>query len=340
VLYLNSDLNERGFLDAAGSPSLQRLVNEVSAGIRDPETGATVDARLRAMLRAGAYTNGDDQATKLAEAAASGADVPIAALGSGSDYSPFLQHLGIATLSVQYDGEADDEGIYHSSYDSFDHFTRFGDPGFAYGLAESQTVGHMVLRVTDADVLPLQFTDLSVIYEGYAKELHKLAEGEREHARALAVLLAAHVFALSADPTRPIGPPAAESDVPYLDFAPLDNAIERLKRSAESYDAQYDRAAGKGLALESAQRARLDRLLQGLEQALTSNEGLPGRPWFKHLIYAPGIYTGYDAKTMPGIREAIEARRWEEADKYIVVTAHALDAYSQRLDEATALLRD
>ena len=245
VLYLNSDLNERGFLDAAGSPSLQRLVNEVSVGIRDPETGATVDARLRAMLRAGAYTNGDDQATQLAEAAASGADVPLAALGSGSDYSPFLQHLGIATLSVQYDGEADDEGIYHSNYDSFDHYTRFGDPGFAYGLAESQTVGHMILRITDADVLPLQFTDLAVIYATYAKELHKLAEGTREHARVLAVLIAAHVFELSADPTRPIGPPAAESDVPYLDFAPLDNAIERLKRSAKSYDAEYDRAAGE-----------------------------------------------------------------------------------------------
>jgi N-acetylated-alpha-linked acidic dipeptidase len=283
VLYLNSDLIERGFLDAEGSPSLQRLVTEVGAGIRDPETGKTVLERLRASQRANAYSDSDDQAEKLAEAAASGADVPIGALGSGSDFTSFLQHLGIATLSVQYDGEGDNGGIYHSSYDSFDHYLRFGDPGFAYGLVESQTVGHVILRVADADTLPMQFSDLAETYEGYVKELHKLADDKREHAQKLGVLLADEVFEISADPTRPVGPPAAESDVPYLDFAPLDNAIERLKRSAKAYDDAYQHAAQKGLALEAAERAELDRLLQGLEQALTNEDGLPGRPWFKHL---------------------------------------------------------
>jgi N-acetylated-alpha-linked acidic dipeptidase len=338
VLYLNSDLIERGFLDAEGSHSLQRLVTEVGAGIRDPETGKTVLERLRASQRANAYSDGDDQAGKLAEAAASGADVPIGALGSGSDFTSFLQHLGIATLSVQYDGEGDDGGIYHSSYDSFDHYLRFGDPGFAYGLVESQTVGHVILRVANADILPMQFSDLAGTYEGYLKELHKLADDQREHAQKLGVLLAAEVFEISADPTRPVGPPAAESDVPYLDFAPLDNAIERLKRSAKAYDDAYQHAAKKGLALEAVKSAELDRLLQGLEQALTSDDGLPGRPWFKHLIYAPGIFTGYGAKTMPGVREAIEARRWDEAGQYIAITARALETYCQRLDKATALL--
>jgi N-acetylated-alpha-linked acidic dipeptidase len=339
VLYLNSDLIERGFLDAEGSHSVQRLINEVGAGIRDPETGKTVLERLRAKLRADAYSDSDDQVQKLAEAAASSADVPIGALGSGSDFTSFLQHLGIATLSVQYGGEGDNDGIYHSSYDSFDHYVRFGDPGFTYGLVESQTVGHVILRIADADVLPMQFTDLAGIYEDYVKELHKLADGKREHAQKLGVLLADQVFELSADPTRPVGPPSTESDVPYLDFAPLDNAIERLKRSAKAYDEAYNNAAVKGLALESAQRAELDRLLQGLEQTLTSGDGLPERPWFKHLIYAPGKYTGYDAKTMPGVREAIEARRWDEAGQYIAITGRALEAYCQRLDAATALLR-
>jgi N-acetylated-alpha-linked acidic dipeptidase len=339
VLYLNSDLIERGFLDAEGSPSLQRLVNEVGAGIRDPESGKTVLERLRAKLRADAYSDSDDQVQKLAEAAAAGADVPIGALGSGSDFTAFLQHLGVATLSVQYDGEGENDGIYHSSYDSFDHYVRFGDPGFAYGLVESQTVGHVILRVANADILPMQFTDLAGLYGGYVKELHKLADGKREHAQKLGVLLADRVFEIADDPKRPMGPPAAESDVPYLDFAPLDNAIERLKHSAKAYDEAYDKAAGNGLALEAAQRTQLDRLLQGLEQALTSDDGLPGRPWFRHLIYAPGMYTGYAAKTMPGVREAIEARRWNEAERYIAVTAHALEAYGQRLDAATALLR-
>jgi len=339
VLYLNSDTNGRGFLDAGGSHSLQRLVNEVSAGVHDPETDGSVQARLRAKLRVDAFSGGNDQAKKLAEAAASDADVPIGALGSGSDFTPFLQHLGIATLGVEYGGESDNEGIYHSNYDTFEHYMRFGDPSFAYGLAESQTVGHVVLRVADADVLPMQFTDVAGVYEGYVKELHKLADDKREHAQALAALFAARAFELSSDPTRPVAPPAAESDVPYLDFAPLDNAIERLKRSAKAYDEAYEHAAAKGLALNSAQRAELDQLLQGLEQTLTSDDGLPGRSWYRHLIYAPGMYTGYGVKTMPGVREAIEERRWDEAGRYIAVTARSLDAYCRRLDAATALLR-
>jgi N-acetylated-alpha-linked acidic dipeptidase len=338
VLYLNSDINERGFLDAEGSHSFQRLINEVGDGIRDPETGKTVLQRLRASLRADAYSNSEDEAQKLAEAAASGADVPIGALGSGSDFTPFLQHLGIATLSIQYGGEGDNDGIYHSNYDSFDHYIRFGDPDFAYGIAESQTVGHTVLRVADADVLPLQFADVAGIYEGYVKELHKLADDKREHAQKLSVLLAEQVFELSADPTRPVAPPAAESEVPFLDFAPLDNAIERLKSSTKAYDEAYQIAAKKGLALESAQRAQLDQLLQGLEQTLTIDDGLPERPWYKHLIYAPGRYSGYAVKTMPGVREAIEARRWDEAEQYIAITAHSLEGYCQRLEAATELL--
>jgi N-acetylated-alpha-linked acidic dipeptidase len=338
VLYLNSDTNERGFLDAEGSHSLQRLVNEVSAAIHDPETDGSVQRRLRAKLRVDAYGGGDEEAKALAEAAASDADVPIAALGSGSDFTPFLQHLGIATLSVEYGGEGANSGIYHSNYDTFEHYIRFGDPTFVYGVAESQTVGHLVLRVADADVLPMQFADLAGVYEGYVRELHKLADDKREHAKALNALLTARAFELASDPSRPLGPPPTESDVPYLDFSPLDNAIERLKRSAKAYDAAYERTAVKGLALSAGQVAELDQLLQGLEQALISDTGLPGRPWYRHLIYAPGMFTGYGVKTMPGVREAIEQRHWDDAGQYIALTARALDAYCQRLDAATALL--
>jgi N-acetylated-alpha-linked acidic dipeptidase len=338
VLYVNSDSNVRGFLEAGGSHSFERLMNEVSAGVHDPETDGSVQARLRAKLRVDGFGSGNDEAKKLAEAAASSADVPIGALGSGSDFTPFLQHLGIATLSIEYGGEDDDDGIYHSNYDTFEHYVRFGDQNFAYGVAESETVGHVVLRTANADVLPMQFGDVADVFDGYLKELHKLADDKRVHAQTLGALLAAHAFELSGDPTRAVGPPAQESEVPYLDFAPLDNAITRLKRSAKAYDDAYERAAGTGLVLNEAQRAQLDQVLQGLEQTLMSDDGLPGRPWFRHLLYAPGMFTGYGVKTMPTVREAIEEEHWDQAGQYIPITAHAIDAYSQRLDAATALL--
>jgi N-acetylated-alpha-linked acidic dipeptidase len=340
VVYVNSDTNARGFLQANGSHSLQRLVNEVSAGIHDPETGGSVQARLRAKLRVDAFQSSapNEQLKRLAQAAASAADVPIGALGSGSDFTPFLQHLGIATLDLRYEGEGDDEGVYHSVYDSFDHYVRFGDPGFVYGIAEAQTVGHLILRVADADVLPLQFADAAEALEGYLRELHKLAYDQGEHAQSLADLRQARAFELASDPTRPIGAPASEAEVPYLDFAPLDEVMTRLKRSAKAYD-QALVGAANGEALSAAQRGRLDTLLQGMEQALTSDDGLPGRPWYKHLIYAPGLFTGYGAKTMPGVREAIEQGRWDETLQYIGITAQAIENYCDRLDAAAVLLR-
>ena len=341
VVYVNSDNNARGFLEAQGSHSLQRLVNEVSAGIHDPETDGSVQARLRAKLRVDAYQSPapNEQVKRLGQAAASAADVPIGALGSGSDFTPFLQHLGIATLNLSYGGEADNDGIYHSVYDSFDHFLRFGDPGFVYGIAEAQTVGHLVLRVADADVLPLQFSDAAEVLDGYLHELHKLAYDQGEHAQTLAGLRQARAFELASDPTRPVGPPASEAEVPYLNFTPLDEAMARMKRSARAYDAALADATS-GEAPSAAQRSQLDTLLQGLEQALTSDDGLPGRPWYRHLIYAPGLYTGYGAKTMPGVREAIEQGHWDETLQYIGITARAIDSYCDRLDAATALLRN
>ena len=342
VVYVNSDTNSRGFLVAKGSPSLQRLVNEVSAGIHDPETDSSVQARLRAKLRVEAFQAAapDEQIRRLGQAAASAADVPIGALGSGSDYTPFLQHLGIASLDLSYDGEADNEGVYHSVYDSFDHYQRFGDPGFAYEIAEAQTVGHLILRVADADVLPLQFADAAETYDGYVHELHKLAYDEGEHAQTLAELRQARAFELASDPTRPVGAPANEAAVPFVNLAPLDEAMTRLKRSARAYDQALADADARGVVPGAGQRATLDTLLQGMEPALTSDEGLPGRPWYKHLIDAPGLFTGYGAKTMPGVREAIEQHHWDDTAQYTGITARAIQTYCDRLDAATALLRN
>ena len=339
VLYVNSDTNSRGFLSLAGSHSLQRLANDVSHSVKDPETGVTVEARLRAKMLVDGYEKGASERDKKdAKIAAGGGDLAIGALGSGSDFTPFLQYLGIASLAIEYGGEADQGGVYHSNYDSFDHYVRFGDPGFVYGIAEAQTIGHTVLRVADADVLPFQFASFADTIDGYLTELHELADHERKAAEELGKLLDQHAFNLAADPTRPVLAPEREPEVPFLDFAALDNVVVRLKKSAKAYDERYTRLQAGTAQLSSERNRQLDELLRGMESTLTNPRGLPEREWYKHLIYEPGLYTGYGVKTIPGVREAIEQNHWDEANQYVGLTAAALAAYCDRLDEATALL--
>ncbi|MBU6248464.1 MAG: M28 family peptidase [Xanthomonadaceae bacterium] len=339
AIYVNTDTNGRGFLEAEGSHSLQHMVNQVIDGVADPETRASVGQRLRARLEiAGAAPHATPPEKADAQLAAAGGDLPIGALGSGSDYSAFLEHLGIASLNLGFGGEDDDAGIYHSRYDSFDHYVRFGDPDFAYGVALSRVAGHIVLRAADADVLPLRFGDFSRTLDRYVGELHALVADMRKATARQHRLLDSGAFALVSDPTRPVRPPARESDMPAIDLAPLDRAARRLARSARAFDAAYARRAAGGFAMPAARRDELDALMAGMEQALTRPQGLPGRPWFKHVIYAPGMLTGYGVKTVPGVREAIEGRRWDEADRYAAITAGVLDGYRARLDRITAML--
>lgn len=340
IVYINSDTNARGYLGAGGSHSLQHLVNEVAVGLTDPETKVSVQARLRAKLRVDGFNkNATEDAKQLAQLAASGADLPIQALGSGSDFTVFLQHLGIATLNIEYGGEDEQRGSYHSEFDSFDHYVRFGDPHFAYEVLEAKTGGHLVLRMANAQVLPLQLSGFADTIERYVREVHKLADDEREHAATLATLLEQNAFELATDPSQVIAAPQRESEVPYIDFAPLDNAALRLKKSAQAFDSAYAQAFAAGLTVDVERRGQLEALLQGLEQRLMGEQGLPGRPWFQHMIYAPGLYTGYGVKTLPGVREAIEQQRWDEAARYAVITAGALAAYCDQVDRATALFK-
>lgn len=339
VLYLNSDTNSRGFLRAGGSHSLQRLINDVASGVTDPETNVSAQARLRAKELVEGYEKGaSKQQKKEARLAAEGGDLPIGALGSGSDFTPFLQHLGITTLDMSYDGEDDQAGVYHSNYDSYDHYVRFGDPGFVYGIAEAKTVGHVILRMVDADVLPMQFAGFADTVGRYVTELHRLADRKRKTAEELGKLLDENAFALAADPTRRVQAPEREPEVPYLDFTPLDNAVTRLKKSAKGYDDEYAKLEAGRSRLSPAQSSQLNDLLRGMEGTLLDARGLPGRDWYKHLIYAPGLYTGYGVKTIPGVREAIEQNHWDQANRYSAMTAAALTAYCERLEKATALL--
>jgi N-acetylated-alpha-linked acidic dipeptidase len=341
VLYLNSDENSRGFLGAGGSHELQKFLNSVSADVKDPETGVTTQARLRARMMVQGYDKGASAEDKKdAQVAQSGADLPIEALGSGSDFTPFMQHLGITTLNIEYGGESDQAGVYHSDYDTFEHYVRFGDPQFAYGVAEAETAGRTVLRFAEADVLPMQFGEFAGTIAGYVEELHKLADDKRKNALELGKLLDQNAFTLAADPTRVVLPPEREPAVPYLNFAPLDNVVTRLQASAQAYDDLYAKLASGAVKLSPAQTKELNGLLQGMEQTLTVARGLPGREWYKHLVYAPGLLTGYGVKTLPGVRESIESNDWDVANQYSAITAQALGAYCDRLDRATAVLKE
>ena len=334
VIYINTDGNGRGFLDAAGSHNWQHLVSAVARDVRDPQTGKTVDARARAAILATAYDGGRVNETDLA-AAEKGGDLPLGPLGSGSDYSSFLQHFGIASLNIGDGGEDESGGVYHSIYDSYDHFTKFDDPGLAYGATLSKTVGRLVLRIADADTPPVRFGDFADTVARYMGEVRKLAEDRRSKDAKRRKLTDDGAFGLASDPTAPVAAPIEETATPFIELAGLENAVARLGISAKAYDAAY---AARGAALAPAARVRLNAALRDIDQLLLDERGLPGRPWYRNLVYAPGRFTGYGAKTLPGVREAIEERRFADADEYAARTAKAISAYAARLDTATAII--
>lgn len=339
VLYINTDANARGFLQAGGSQDLGRFVADVAESVTDPQTNISVGKRARYRLlteatKPGAGAEISANADMLED---TNATLPIAPIGSGSDFSPFFDHLGIATLSIGFGGEADGSfGVYHSAYDTYEHVMRFMNPGMIYGKVAAQTVGHAVIRAADAE-LPLQNpSDFAKRIERYVAQVKDLAMRQRKAAAAQQSLVAVDAFALSADPTRPYGNPVRLSTVPPIDFAPLDQAVVKLNASANAYETAL---ASKGASLTSAQREKLFAIMGSITQSLSSDRGLPGRPWYKNLIYAPGRYSGYGATTLPGVTEAITEERWKDVPIYIALTGSALSNYANRLDEATAVMK-
>jgi N-acetylated-alpha-linked acidic dipeptidase len=329
VVYINTDSNGRGFLQVGGSHILERFVNQVARDVKDPERGMSVLERDRAAR----VVKGD---AEMRQEARGRADLRISALGSGSDFSVFLQHLGIPSLNVGYGGEGGG-GSYHSIYDSFDYFTRFIDPTFQYGVTLAETDGRAVLRLANADVLPYEFTDFADTIGTYVKEVERLADTlRRETEETNRELEEGHLVA-AADPTETFVPPRPKEPVPHLNFAPLENALSTLEKSAKGYERAAAGAADKSLP-EAAQR-ELDQALIGVERALLRPEGLPRRAWYRHAIYAPGFYTGYGVKTLPGVREALEQRSWPEAGEQVAVIARALEAAAAAIDRATAVLK-
>ncbi len=315
VVYINSDGNGRGFLQASGSHTLEQFVNDVARSIEDPETKGTVWARWQARAIA------DAPADRRAESR-SRANVRIGALGSGSDYTPFLQHHGVASLNLSFGG-FDDDGIYHSIYDDFYHFKKFSDPGFLYGRALAQLVGTAVIRLADADILPYEFTGLADTVQTYVREVQALLKQRQDEVSERNRQVTDGVFAAIRDPQRPRPIPAVEEVPPALNFAPLENAASALTRAAGRYQKALAAARGRVVADTAQLQAMNARLIQS-ERQFIDEKGLPRRAWYRHLLYAPGYYTGYGVKTLPGVREAIEDKRYGDVEREVLRVSEAL----------------
>ncbi|MEP6922946.1 MAG: transferrin receptor-like dimerization domain-containing protein [Pyrinomonadaceae bacterium] len=326
VVYINSDSNGRGFLGMGGSHTLEKFINQVAKDVPDPQTKMSVWERDKARE----IVNGSPNERKEAETRS---DLRIDALGSGSDFTPFLQHLGIAALDLGFGGESSG-GSYHSIYDSFDNYVRFIDTDFAYGLALSKTAGRATLRMANADILPFEFVNSADTISQYVNDLTKMTDTMREDTKNFNRLLSDGSYAAVQDPQQKLVLPKIKSEVPNVDFTALQTAVTKLQESAKNYE-----SAIKNRQNLSVGGANLDKILFQTERALTSEKGLPRRPWFKHQIYAPGFYTGYGVKTLPAVREAIEQRNWTEVNEQISLTAQTIKNFAVEIDKAAALAR-
>lgn len=330
VAYINTDSNSRGFLGMEGSHSLERMASETAKAALDPETHVSIAERKRA----NAVLNGLEPLRKHYETSD---DVWLTALGSGSDYSPFIQHLGIPSFNLGFGGEGDG-GEYHTSFDTFDHYSTFVDPKFEYGVALAEVCGRLTLRIADADVVPFDFTGTVRALSEYTEDLVKAADDLRSSTEKENGRIEKGFYSLAADPTKEYFPPTAKAPVPHFNFAPLQNAVEELRTAAEGFKKTLESALQSGSGLSVKQLERLDATMYRAEQKFIREEGLPKRPWYRHFIYAPGFYTGYGVKTLPAIREAIEQREFDTVDQRIAETAEVISAYTGEVKAARAIL--
>lgn len=326
VAYINSDGNGRGFFYVGGSHTLEKMISEVGRDVIDPETGVS------SLDRGKSYLATHASSAKAKKEALGKTSMTIEALGSGSDFTPFIQHLGIPSLNIGFGGEGDG-GVYHSIYDSYAHYTRFEDPKFDYGIALSKAGGRTTLRLVNADVLPFDFKGFHKTLSGYLTEVTALIDNLRESTDVENQLIKDNHYKLANDPTKKFIIPAQKESVPYVNFSSLQNAVSALDKSATKFGELYAANPKPNTNLN-----KLNQTLYQAEQKLLAPDGLPRRPWYKHLIYAPGFYTGYGVKTLPGVREAIEQRNWKEAQEQIDAAAKAINAYTQDVEAASKIL--
>jgi len=318
VAYINSDGNARGFLGVEGSHALSNFITDISKSVMDPQAGVSVFERHKANRATNAST------IKAKKEIFEATTYPLGAMGSGSDYSSFIQHLGVPSLNIGYGGE-DAGGEYHSIYDSYDHYARFKDTEFKYGVTLAKTSGRAVLRLSEADALPFDYTSLHKTINGYITELMSNVEALREKAQVENELIKNNAYKIAADPTTKLTTPNLLAEVPFVDFSFLLNALATLEKSTQKLEQLKSGADANKLAAINAK-------IYSAEQSLLLPAGLPRRPWYKHSLYAPGFYTGYGVKTVPGVREAIEQKNWLETQQQIIAVANVINKFSSYLD--------
>jgi len=342
ALYINTDSNGRGFFSPGGSHTLERFVNEVGRDVTDPQTQVSTIARSLARRGVEAAEDAAKNAEKNLEVEPGEdfdlmGDLPLNPLGSGSDYTPFLQHAGISSLNFGFSGESG-WGAYHSLYDTYSHFERFIDPGYVYTVALAEVAGRTTLRFANADILPFRFEVFAGHVGDYVDEIKTMVDEMRTATDRQNLLIRQDAFSLAADPTESYVGPEEKAPVPHIAFAALENALRDLTEAAEAFDSVAD-AWGNGAGSDgSADLKQLNGLLMRIERAMTTPDGLPRRAWFKHNIYAPGFYTGYGVKTIPGVREAVEQRSWDEAEAEIAEAAAVFSVVASEVRRAIELL--
>lgn len=327
VAYINTDGNGRGFVHAGGSHVFEPFFNEIMDDVTDPETGVSIKERKYAdmMVSAPPAARTKMQGNKY---------MKLGALGAGSDWGGFLQHIGIASLNIGFGGESDGDQ-YHSIYDSYDHFTKYIDPGFKYGVALSQTTGLTMMRLANADVLPIDFNSFYKTLTEYSVEIRAGLETMRQETEMENKMLKDNLYHLAKDPANNYLLPLAKEPVPFLNWSPLENALDQLKLVSEEFKKRYASAS----QLPNNKIQELNFILYQAERSLLQQNGLPRRPWYRHQIYAPGFYTGYGVKTIPGIREAVEQRFWKEAQDNIDIMAKTIEAYIAQVKAANTILQ-
>ena len=325
VAYINSDSTARGYLAVGGSHTLEHLVNQVERDIVDPEKHISIwnRARLRRIGFAGSSEDRQDTRDR--------ADLRIGALGDGSDYAPFLDHAGVASLNIGFGGETGG-GVYHSIYDDFYWYTHFADTKFVYCRALAQMGGSTVMRLADADLLPFDPQASSDTVKRYVKELTDSLSKVQEQTRERNRQIEEGVFTANADPEKLSVPPSQEAVPPFLNFAPLQNGVDAYWAAAQRYRQAVTRLSDNPEAWKSAALNGINQKLLLTERTFTTSAGLKERPWFKHQIYAPGAYTGYGAKTLPAVREAMEEKKWLDAEEGAAVVGRVLTDEAQLVD--------
>jgi len=324
VTYVNSDGNERGYLNAGGTQDLQTVVSAVAHDVKDPEKNISVFER--AHLHSIVEAKDTEERGKNRKRS----DLELGALGDGSDFTAFQDFAGISALDLGFGGE--DEGDqYHSIYDDFYWYTHFADTDFSYGRALAQTAGSTVLRIADADLLPFDYAPQTETIAKYESELEKLLKDKQDEITERNQELQEGTFTATADPHKKSVPPPTETVPPFMNFAPMKNALELLKKSAD----RYTTALGKFQA--SGSQSSLDTVnadLLGVSRLFLNEKGLPERPWFKNQIYAPGAYTGYGAKPIAAVREYMDQKKWKEADAQIPMVAQVIENIAGGINKA------